>query len=117
MKKLLLILMIFIFSSSCFAISDITLFGGNELLFSITDDVVYDENGDVFGKIIGKNIVSEKNSSKEIIGNISEDNKYLIINIIEEDDNTCCMKFNKENGYLVYYQEENEVFCKSSCSI
>jgi len=86
MKKILLILMIFIFSSSCFAISDITLFDGNELLFSITDNVVYDEDGIFWGKIIGENIISDKNSSKEIVGNISEDNKYLIINIIEEDD-------------------------------
>jgi hypothetical protein len=31
MKKLLLILMIFILPSLCFAISDITLFGGNEV--------------------------------------------------------------------------------------
>lgn len=78
--------MIFIFSSSCFAISDITLFGGNELLFSITDNVVCDEDGIFWGKIIGENIISNKNSSKEIVGNIFEDNKYLIINIIEEDD-------------------------------
>lgn len=110
MKKLLLILMIFILPSLCFAISDITLFGGNELLFSITDNVVYDGDGEFLGKIIGKNIVSENDSSKQVVGNISEDNKYLIINIIEEDDvNNCLMKFNKENGYLVYYQEDNEV--------
>ena len=59
---------------------------GNELLFSITDNVVYDEDGIFGGKIIGENIITDKNSSKEIVGNISEDNKYLIINIIEEDD-------------------------------
>ena len=106
-KAFMFLLLILLFTSSCFAISDIALYQGGELFATIKDNSIYDEDNSIFATIVGGKIVFiDPDEGSGCTEYIEQDSKY--ITIVSFDSETMEFvsesKFKRSNGYgyLIY---------------